>query len=306
MGGFLITGASGYLGARIGQDLIRLGHKVVGLGRRKDPGPLSFEYRSVDLGNEEQIQEISSLVAEFGVDTVIHLASLDQKSSSSLVDEVFRVNVLGTQHLLHALGESPEVDLFFFSTIHSYGPVLGKITEESPTKPIKEYGLTHLMSETLLNFDRSKVTGRRVNLRLSNGYGWSPVMNDQAKRLVVNDLCRQAIEEGRLDLLSDGSPVLDFIYVGDLAPLLLKLKKGNREVNTALVTSGVGVSLYELAITIADEAGQLLGKTLRVQRGGVDLAEPIAAKVGVFHSCLGEGLHRPLREGIRATLEDFR
>ena len=108
-----------------------------------------------------------------------------------------------------------------------------------------------------------------------------------------------------LELLSDGSPFLDFVYVGDLAPLLSNLNSRLQGREIILLTSGQGLSIFKLASMVAEEAKDLWGKTLEIRREGKVLSAPKVETNRTYSSCLYEGWQRPLREGIRQTLIDM-
>ena len=255
---------------------MKKGHQVLGLGRRKDPGDFPFAYCSLDLGAPECVEELHQIIRANRVEVILHLASLDQKASEKLDEGVFQINVLGTQRLLNAMKGHPNVRMIFFSTVHVHGPIEGKMRAEQEKAPLKAYGLTHGLSEDLVLFSRRTEKRKFMVLRLSNGFGWSPVMNEQARSLVVNDLVHQAVKEKRLSLKSDGSPVLDFFWIGDLAPLLEGLVEGKDWPEIGLLASGEAISLYELAQKVSRMAGDFHG--LPILKEGLPLEEPTGGK----------------------------
>jgi len=276
LGTYLITGVSGYLGARIGKDLVDMGHRVIGLGRKKNLDALSFDYYSLDLSEESCEKQLKVIMLDCSVDGVLHLASLDQKSSEGLEDKVFQVNVLGTQRLLRAMEGFPEIGLIFFSTVHVHGRIGEKVDVDQDKAPLNGYGLTHGLSEDLVRFARRGKGQKTMVLRLSNGYGWSPVMNEQARGLVVNDLVNQAMKDRQLSLKSDGSPVLDFFWIGDLAPLIQNIAQKDDWPEVALLASGRAISLYDLAKKVGEKAVGPPG--LPILKDGVFLERPKALR----------------------------
>ena len=62
--------------------------------------------------------------------------------------------------------------------------------------------------------DRKALTG--IVVRLSNGFGAPAHPDVNVWMLLVNDLCRQAVETGSLQLRSSGLQVRNFITVGDV------------------------------------------------------------------------------------------
>ena len=77
----LITGSSGYLGGRIVEELSSEGRELILLRSdkpNKSPG-FSEEFDSIELDLNSDISNINKIFPD-SVDTVIHLASLNQAS----------------------------------------------------------------------------------------------------------------------------------------------------------------------------------------------------------------------------------
>ena len=84
---------------------------------------------------------------------------------------------------------------------------------------------------------------------MSNSYG-SPVFKENnCWWLVINDLCRSAIEENQIRLKSDGSPQRDFIHGDDVASVIDLFVNGkkNNENNIFHISSGRTFTILELA-----------------------------------------------------------
>jgi UDP-glucose 4-epimerase len=148
------------------------------------------------------------------VDAVLHLAALNEVESERHPQQALRVNTLGTWNLLEESRRAGVSTFLYFSTFHVYGPGHTVIDENSVTRPVSHYAATHRMAELFVGLPSGQQRG--IILRLSNGYGAPvhPAVNRWT--LVVNDLCRQAVVEGRLVLKTPGTQARDFLAFPDL------------------------------------------------------------------------------------------
>jgi len=110
-----LTGATGFIGERLLEDLLRHANKVVVLGRRRPSkaGNRVF-FVSWDAGREA----IPSYVLD-GVDVVFHLAGKAHALAETKQDEeeYFRINTKGTERLLVASQKAGVRRFVYFSTV---------------------------------------------------------------------------------------------------------------------------------------------------------------------------------------------
>lgn len=117
----IVTGASGFVGRYLIQELTANRHDVVALDRRlPEPAiPVAAHYET-DLRNMETL---TSIVDREQPDACIHLAAIS--SIPTCKDnplQAMQVNVIGTQHLLEVFrNTAPAARFLFVSTGHAYG-----------------------------------------------------------------------------------------------------------------------------------------------------------------------------------------
>ncbi len=135
----LITGANGFIGKHLAQNLLARGHEVRGMVRReaarKDLEALGVE---VVRGDVTQAETLASCLAD--VDAVFHLAGLVKALS---YEEFLQVNEGGVDNIARACAQqqSPPV-LVLASSLAASGPAPGDAprTEIDPPCPVSNYG----------------------------------------------------------------------------------------------------------------------------------------------------------------------
>ncbi len=251
----LITGACGYLGARICQYLAQKGNRITAFDRaipvkNKKWDSLMEKVIIDDIRNESIIEKL----VEKEFDVLIHLISLDHRKSNDKPNFINSINVMPTWNLLEKFSKSGLKKFIYFSTFQVYGKVPFKeITEDFIPSPQNNYGLTHLLSENICNYYSKNSNINCINVRLSNSYG-SPVFRENnCWWLVINNLCKTAYNEKKIKLLSDGSPQRDFIHISDICravEILINTDKKSPQNNTYHLSFGKTMTILELAHTV--------------------------------------------------------
>ena len=152
----LITGAEGFTGRYLARELHAHGHEVHSLVLRKPVGdeplsPLSPELplactHACDLLDPAGL---SGLVDRLQPDKVAHLAGIAFVGHGH-VEDFYRVNIVGTRHLLAALAgsASPPSAVLLASSANVYGnAVEGVLDETVPPAPANDYAVSKLAME---------------------------------------------------------------------------------------------------------------------------------------------------------------
>ena len=252
----LITGACGYLGARLSKYLAETGYRVTALDSF-DPylySQWTSLMEDVIIGDIRDENIISDL-AEKQFDVVIHLISLDHHKSEDNPNFVSSINVMPIWNLLDKLTKNGLKKFIYFSTIHVYGDLPNKIiTEDHDPIPLNAYGLTHLLSENICDYYNQKTETKCINVRLSNSYGNPVFSENNCWWLVINDLCKTAFSKNEIKLLSDGSPHRDFIHSSDICKAIEILIEANSNMGNNIyhLASGDTLTILELAHIVGE------------------------------------------------------
>lgn len=200
------------------------------------------------------------------MDTVIHLAALNELDSIKYPSEAIRVNVDETRIILENSISANVGQFIYFSTAHIYGsPLSGKITEETIPVPIHPYAITHRAAEDYVVAATMQRRIRGLVFRLSNAFG-APVY-PQVNRwtLLANDLCRQAVEKGKLTLLSNGCQYRDFICLSDVEEIIAALPDKDMRHIIYNLGSGKSMQVIDMAKRISQLASEQLHKKIPLE-----------------------------------------
>jgi UDP-glucose 4-epimerase len=269
MSKILIIGANGYIGSRLCLYLLGKNYNVTALchSNKFDLGPDSHNFKIIigDVRDEQLVQKL----ADDGFDIVINLVSLDHHQSNGDPAFVLSVNVTPTYTLLDAFSKRGLKHYIYLSTTQVYGKLTkGKIEETYPAKPVNAYGLTHALCENICEYYNKNSDIACTVLRISNSYGSPLISNNNCWSLVINELCKSAIENQEIKLLSDGTPLRDFIHGNDVCNAIeLLISTDNQELKKDIynVCSGATYSIMELAQKVKSVYDRRFNKNISIQ-----------------------------------------
>jgi UDP-glucuronate 4-epimerase len=217
----LVTGAAGFIGSRLVETLLSMGHDVVGLDsfsnyyeprikRANIAGSLGdprFSMVTGDLATADLGRFLD------GVDMVFHLAGQPGVRSSWGVGfaDYVQHNVVATQRLLEALSSKP-IPTVAASSSSVYGESDGSpLTEDAPLRPLSPYGMTKAAAEQLIDVYRRDRGVPVVSLRFFTVFGPRQRPDMAFQRFV------EALERNQpLRIFGSGLQSRDFTYVDDV------------------------------------------------------------------------------------------
>ncbi len=159
----LVTGASGFLGSHIAEQLTSAGHTVVALVRKSSKVDFLKGLRGVELAYGAVEDRDSIAAALKGADALIHSAGAVKAKSP---EEFHQINVGGTENMAHAaLEAAPGLKRFVYvSSLTTAGPSAdGKPVPGTSRNPVTHYGRSKLAAEDFLDTvkDRLPITTLR-------------------------------------------------------------------------------------------------------------------------------------------------
>jgi nucleoside-diphosphate-sugar epimerase len=145
-----VTGATGFIGSHLAENLTAAGHEVTVLARSPERLawirhlPVRVVYG--DLGRADALRELTA-----GQEVVVHAAGLTLAASR---DEFIRVNVDGSVRLLSAaLVHTPGLRRFVYVSSQAAmgpSPAGASLEEDAPRRPISAYGESKSLAEDAL------------------------------------------------------------------------------------------------------------------------------------------------------------
>lgn len=272
----LITGGIGFVGGRLAKKLSK-DNEVIVASRKQVEEPILQQH-----GNIASVIHDSLLVAESfssNIDTVIHLAALNEWDSVQYPSEAIRVNIDETRIILENALLAGVTQFIYFSTAHVYGSSLkGRITEETVPHPIHPYAITHKAAEDYVIAAALQKKIKGIVVRLSNSFGAPVIPSVNRWTLLANDLCRQAIEKKSLTLHSNGCQYRDFICLTDVENIIAAMidQPGDFTENIYNLGSGKAMRVIDMAKAIATAYASLFGKEIPIilPESAVALEEP--------------------------------
>ncbi|MDI6034449.1 NAD(P)-dependent oxidoreductase [Flavobacterium sp. LB2P84] len=260
----LVTGGSGYVGARLCLHLANEGYAVTSLCHSIIPSDESWVSKMDrvligDVRDENFLYEL----AEYKYDVLIHLVSLDHHQSNGLPSVVSSVNITPVWSLLDIFSKQGLGKFIYFSTAQVYGTLQNEVVVENRNLNTQNaYSLTHHIGEVICeHYNRTTAVDCRV-IRLSNSYGAPIFEENNCWWLVVNDLCRMAYTQKEIVLQSDGSPQRDFIHGWDVSRGVQAIIETSQTHVTYNLSSGTTLSIMDIAQKIKTVYADRYGKEL--------------------------------------------
>jgi UDP-glucose 4-epimerase len=270
----LVTGGAGYIGSHVVRQLVERGERIVVLDN------LSTGFREAvlgaplvvgDVGDPELVERV---LAEHGVDTAMHFAAhtiVPESVSNPL--KYYGNNTCATRNFLACCSKAGVRNFVFSSTAAVYGmPDSGIADETTTTQPINPYGMSKLMSETMLRDLSAATPMRHVILRYFNVAGCDPAgrigQSTPNATLLIKVACEHAVgKRPKLSIFGtdyptpDGTCIRDYIHVDDLADAHIRALSHLRAGGESLTLNcgyGHGYSVREVLDTVGRIAGRPL------------------------------------------------
>jgi UDP-glucose 4-epimerase len=281
----LVTGGAGYIGSHMVWRLVDAGEAVVVLDR------LSTGFRwavapeaTLVEGDIADEALVARLVAEHGIDAVIHFAgSIVVPESVADPLEYYLNNTVKSRALLDAVIKAGVRHFIFSSTAAVYGDAGTEPVEETaPLAPQSPYGRSKLMTEMMLEDSARAYDFRYVALRYFNVAGADPRgrtgQSTRGATHLIKVACETALgKRDRIEIFgtdydtADGTCVRDYIHVSDLANAHADALAYLRAGGDSLVANcgyGHGYSVREVIDAVRRVSGRDFMVVTRERRAG--------------------------------------
>jgi dTDP-glucose 4,6-dehydratase len=256
----LVTGADGFIGSHLVEELIRQGYSVKAfvlynsfnswgwLDRSPKNIVDNLEVFAGDIRDAYGVKE-----AMKGCDTVLHLAALiaipySYHSPATYVD----TNITGTLNIIQAAKELEISKVVHTSTSEVYGTAqFVPITEDHPLQGQSPYSASKIGADQIaMSFYYSFATPVAI-IRPFNTYG-----PRQSARAVIPTVITQIANGQRKIKLGSLHPTRDFNYVKDTVQGFIKIAESEKSVGEVInIGSNFEISIGETVKLIAEAMG---------------------------------------------------
>lgn len=300
----LVTGGAGFIGSHVCEKLLATGARVRVLdnfstGKRSNlpAAGAAIELVQADVRDRGAVND-----AVVSVDAIIHLAAVASVQAS--VDDpvgTHQTNFDGTLNLLEAARAHDVSRFLYASSAAVYGDTaVLPVGEDTASRPLSPYAADKLAGEHYLSHYARKHDLGATAFRFFNIYGprqdpGSPYSG------VISIFVDRLRSGGAVTIFGDGNQTRDFVYVGDLAALLVgALGRGDMAGEVFNVGTGSECSLLTLLAALEKLAGKRIEHTHAPARIG-DIVRS-CADVSRLRARFGTVPQTGIEEGLRQLL----
>jgi nucleoside-diphosphate-sugar epimerase len=241
----LVTGLHGFTGHYVARELRAAGYQVFGTALSGSAtGPEVFNVDLLDRAG------LAAVVEQVRPDVVVHLAAIAFVAHDD-VDQMYRVNVVGTRNLLDALaaGRHTPASVLLVSSANIYGNAdVAVIDEHVAPAPANDYAVSKLTMETMARLWMDKLPITIVRPFNYTGVG-------QAENFLLPKIVSHFRKGARHIELGNLAIARDFSDVRTVAKSYRRLLAAAPGGDVFNVCSGRSYSLQSLIDMMGDIAG---------------------------------------------------
>ncbi len=268
----LVTGGAGYIGSHMVLRLADAGEAIVVLDNLTTGFDWAIDHRATFVqGNAGDLALVGKVIAEHGIDAIIHFAgSIVVPESVSDPLKYYANNTATSRNLIEAAVTGGVKHFIFSSTAAVYGNAgLEPVAETTQLMPESPYGRSKLMTELMLADVAAAHPLTYGVLRYFNVAGADPQRRSGQSSPTATHLIKVASQaalgqRAQMGIFGtdfptpDGTGVRDYIHVTDLVEahaLLLEYLRGGGTSVTMNCGYGRGFSVREVIQTVKTVSG---------------------------------------------------
>ena len=252
MKNILIFGGFGFIGSNLIEAILSKGSYRVVVFEFKGVSNQFSDRVTVCYGDFNNTEDLEFIFKTYSIDTVFHLISTTVPATSNQnLEYDIDSNLVGSIRLLKIMVKYQVKKLVFLSSGGTvYGKVgTDKIDEQHQTDPISAHGIIKLSIEKYIQLHHELHDLNYLILRVSNPFG---PYHSSDKQGIVNVAIRKALNHESLVIWGDGSIVRDYIFVKDLANIMVKIIEKDIWNNIINIGTGIGYSINHILQIISE------------------------------------------------------
>lgn len=306
----LVTGADGFVGSHLAEELVRLGARVSILVRDTSvSGTTGYSFKNLSEAVRREFERIIccdiasadtvELIVGAEPQILFHLAAVAYVPFSfDHPMEVTAVNLNGTLHVLEAAKRLPQLErVVCTSSSEVYGSALTKQIDEShPLNPTSPYAASKAAADRYC-FSYHATYGLPIAIiRPFNSYGPRHTYD------VIPKFIRLALHDEPLTIYGGGEQSRDFMYVTDTVNAFLTMGAHEQAIGQ-VVNFGTGqdISINTIAGLIKDVAGSASEITHGEERAAE--VDRLCCDYGLARRLFGWEPRVDIEQGLKANIE---
>lgn len=254
----LFIGGAGFIGSAVIREMLKTGEQcetfVVLEPPTADISRITNLPVKIVRGELYDIELVDSIIRCYEISKVVHLVStMVPGCGYDEYKQEFEVVIFPTVRLMQLCCRLGVQFIYFSSggTVYGERKTSQPFTETDPKEPISYYGLSKQMIENSIMFEHRTSGLQYLIVRPSNPYGHGQNLHGRQGLIAV--ALGKILTGEPITIWGDGNSVRDYIYIDDLAKVVVELLHDNVCNKTVNIGSSVGYSVKEV-INILKEA----------------------------------------------------
>jgi UDP-glucose 4-epimerase len=254
----LVTGAAGFIGSNLVDELIKHGNEVIAIDNESSESNEEFYWNNQAQNYKYDIRDYENTRPLYaGVDYVFHLAA-EARIQPAILNpiEAVSINCVGTVTVLQCAREAGVKKVIYSSTSSGYGFNEPPNHENQRDDCLNPYSVSKVAGEKLCKMYNNLFGLKTISFRYFNVYGERQPLKGQYAP-VIGIFLRQRKDGEPLTIVGDGEQRRDFTHVSDVvqANILAATKDVEDKFYGGLynVGNGKNYSINEIASAISDK-----------------------------------------------------
>ena len=233
----LITGASGFLGSKISNELLCTNNKIYLFCNLNKLNNLSKKFiKKINWKNNNNFKELF-----LDIDLVIHCMSPDHKKEKNAFNNFIKINKI----FLRELSKSKVKKLIYLSSVQVYGNnIKDEINENKKLIPDNNYSKSKITSEGLIK----KYIKNYIILRISNSFGYDQ-SDKKVWSLFINNIILNYFKYKKIIIKSNPFIRKDFIASSTISDVIRQILLNNNKINKGIFNLSMNKSWSLLEIS---------------------------------------------------------
>ncbi|RZK56552.1 MAG: NAD-dependent epimerase/dehydratase family protein [Pedobacter sp.] len=221
MATILVTGAAGFIGSHVVDELIALNHFVIAIddlsGGVIENVNTAATFIKADIQDTEKINQ---LFEDYPIEYIYHLAAYAAEGLSHFIRRYnYNNNLIGSMNLINAAIKHQVKCFVFTSSIAVYGKGQLPFTEVTVPEPEDPYGIAKYAVELDLKAAYEQFGLSYIIFRPHNVYGERQNIGDKYRN-VVGIFMNNILKGEALPIFGDGLQTRLFTYIKDVVPII--------------------------------------------------------------------------------------